>query len=312
MTEKVLLLGNGIAREYYKGANWDKVLDKIRDKTSYPMPSIYYKIPMPLKAEMFTKGQLQSKIKEEEDLFSLPPKTDHEFVRKLLDLNFTHILTTNYTYEVDCAQFRNETKEVIKYNELAPLHHPERTESDSESTHLSKNYDALINTYNKIGNIDIWHIHGEAFFPESIVLGHESYGYLLKKYIEHFENPYSKTWLDAFVNGDVYILGFGMDFSEIDLWWLLQYKHKLKHNNETTATYFFNPQPDNPDDSALQQYIQGTSEWCKLQMLKTCGVKIIDIKFNNILDDKSISYKGFYEKALAKIQKYVPKRNSNR
>ena len=36
----------------------------------------------------------------------------------------------------------------------------------------------------------------------------------------------SGCWLDSFVLGNVNILGLGMDFSELDLWWLLNRKKR--------------------------------------------------------------------------------------
>lgn len=317
---KVLLLGNGIARTYYKGANWDKVLDEIRDKKSYPMPSNYYKIPMPLKADMFAKNNLDQFL--ELLNIDLPHDKEHNFFPQLLNLDFDYILTTNYTYEAECALLNAPEIEISRINRAHYLigntyfnntqeYSDNETEQHRAEIDRIQEFKNLISTYNDIENKKIWHIHGEAAYPSTMVLGYSAYAQLLHSYIDHIDhleinNHGEETWLNKFLEGDVYILGFGMDFAEIDLWWLLQHK-----NNEATATYFFNPQPYYPDDSALQQYIHGTSEWCKLKMLGTCGVKIIDIKFNNILDDGSKSYKEFYDKALAKIQKYVPKRNSD-
>ena len=36
---------------------------------------------------------------------------------------------------------------------------------------------------------------------------------------ESLENPIS--WVDLFLTRNVHILGFGLDFSELDIWWLL-------------------------------------------------------------------------------------------
>ena len=35
------------------------------------------------------------------------------------------------------------------------------------------------------------------------------------------------SWAELFFNSDVYIAGFGMDFSEIDVWWLLTKRARI-------------------------------------------------------------------------------------
>ena len=78
----------------------------------------------------------------------------------------------------------------------------------------------------------IFHIHGEALKPDSVILGHYFYGTLLFSYDNYLtrrapqqcyrmEGGHLLSWLDYFILGDVYTLGFGFDTAEIDLWWLL-------------------------------------------------------------------------------------------
>ena len=81
----------------------------------------------------------------------------------------------------------------------------------------------------------IWHIHGEAARHNTMVLGHYYYGKLLAKmqqYISLLMSRYKaraakrqsmelRSWLDYFILGDIYSLGFGFDPSEMDMWWLL-------------------------------------------------------------------------------------------
>ncbi len=72
--------------------------------------------------------------------------------------------------------------------------------------------------------------------PNTVILGHYYYGNLLfccDEYLTHRapEQRYplwpghgslpALSWLDYFILGDVYSLGFGFDTSEMDLWWLL-------------------------------------------------------------------------------------------
>ncbi len=320
---KVLLLGNGIARTYYKGANWDKVLEKIRIDGHFDLPSEKYQMPMPLKADMFARNNLD-KFLELLDI-NLPHDKEHNFFTQLLKLDFDYILTTNYTYEAECAIlgapfiFYQNINHYLDGKDCKIIFKDISVPCDiRKKIDEKQKVEDLITTFNAEKDKKIWHIHGEAAYPHSMVLGYSAYAKLLHSYIKHIDhidpleinNHGEETWLDKFLEGDVYILGFGMDFAEIDLWWLLQYKSKFgkKTEGKKPDTLYFNPQPFIPDSSETQQYIQGTSEWCKLKMLRACGVKIIDIKFNNILDDGSKSYKKFYELAKDKIEEHFEKR----
>ena len=112
-----------------------------------------------------------------------------------------------------------------------------------------------------------------------------------------------ENWIEPFVSGDVYILGFGMNTAETDLWWLLQHKSviqkKKKNSEEKAKTIFFNPQPYGITcANCNKQYIHGGEEWCKLEMLKNHGVEIRHIPFDNTNN----SYDQFYRNALKSIK----------
>lgn len=314
MTEKVLLLGNGIAREYYKGAGWNEVLDKLRNLGHYTLPSGKYQMPMPLKAEMFAKNNLNEFL--ELLNIDLPHDKQHNSFGELLSLNFHHILTTNYTYEAECALLNAPEIELSRINRIHNLtgnnyFNNNQEYSDNKTEHhrveidnLQK-YEDLITTYNAIGNKKIWHIHGEAAYPHSIVLGYSAYAQLLHSYMKKIETP-ENSWLDAFVNGDVYILGFGMDFAEIDLWWLLKYKSDHRKN---AKTIFFNPLPTNISSCKVceQANCEGSEKWCKLKMLEIYGVQIENINFEIEYDNnsKEPKFRNFYEKSLQSIERDI-------
>ncbi|MBR1433065.1 AbiH family protein [Ruminococcus sp.] len=94
-----------------------------------------------------------------------------------------------------------------------------------------------LHTYNSVlyGGKErrIWHIHGEARKPDSMILGHYYYGNLtakIKNESDRLDDAYRregykcKSWMDLFILGDVYIIGTALDVSEIDLWWLINRK----------------------------------------------------------------------------------------
>lgn len=83
------------------------------------------------------------------------------------------------------------------------------------------------------------------------MLGFDQYCQSLKKLMDYMDgkykssenNPHSKfsidqkckkglydyiSWIEFFFRTDLYIIGFGMDFSEIDIWWLSNKRARLQ------------------------------------------------------------------------------------
>lgn len=101
----------------------------------------------------------------------------------------------------------------------------------------------------------IYHIHGDLTNVKSIMLGIDHYGGALAKIQDFVKGNYNRdkfenvprlinrlkswetidlddigfkdagtrliSWIDAFFFCDLHIIGFSLDFSEIDIWWLL-------------------------------------------------------------------------------------------
>jgi hypothetical protein len=132
-------------------------------------------------------------------------------------LGLSHIITTNYDY-------------CLENSSLAPIAH-ENLESENR-------YSVFRRT--KVSKSYVWHVHGEINKPKTITLGHEQYAGQLQKLRSHltskksspyragistFELPNRKySWGDIFLKDEVHIVGFSLDYSEIDIWWLLIFK----------------------------------------------------------------------------------------
>ncbi|WP_269845124.1 SIR2 family protein [Geothermobacter hydrogeniphilus] len=153
-----------------------------------------------------------------------------------------------------------------------------------------------------------WHIHGDANHPQSIALGYEQYsGYLqnmrnymvsgtkdnyksikLEALIKRLKRgDYSITsWIDLFFSHDIHILGLGLDFVEIHLWWLLTYRarvlngHKLSRRNKI---YYYYPRSREKDDKT------------KLRFLKAYGVVLRDF-------DDTLGRESYYNQILKKLE----------
>ena len=98
------------------------------------------------------------------------------------------------------------------------------------------------------------------------------------------EPPVISSWLDAFIMGDVYVLGFGYDFSEMDLWWLLNRKQREK---ATTGKLYY--------------YAHRQDDAAKLALLRAYGAETVDLGYNTEPED----YRLFYQSAIEDIGKKV-------
>jgi hypothetical protein len=307
---KVLLLGNGIARAFFNGGNWNNLIDNyIKDSTKFEEKSDKYLMPMPLKAEMLSNNKLAAKIKKYKlEIASLPPKTplDQIYLKELLKLNFDYLLTTNFTYEIECALMNVTEIEIKKIEEM-------KTEIKNSSNPKP------LCRFNKVTTedsktYDIWHIHGEPINFSTIALGNEEYCKLVGQYDRWLNNRRKnlkndepleiKSWVDAFVTGDVYILGFGMGLSEMDLWWLLQYKTKKlkKMSNFFGNSTFLEPIHCENDPNPCRQAGFKNEEDCKMQLFDVFGVTVEN--FGVEITTKE-DYLNFYDKALEYLQKKV-------
>ena len=336
---KVLLLGNGLCRAY-GGVSWDRFLDELKDSTVFPHPADKYILPMPLKAALLANNNLSTNLRNIVKEGNISPgnspdtrinwssfvHTTEEMrtqLRKLISCGFDYVLTTNYSYEIEAALLGAETLSPKEIAKLMNFH-----EVDNAQTQF------LINTYNQVGDVPVWHVHGEARKPKSMILSHYYYGKILRRCIARLdgtkeitednrpayigkEKEFTKnikvkrpqkigSWIDAFVLGDVYILGFGMDFSEADLWWLVEYKHN--HPEFSGKTVFYNPRNADIAGCAydrfsscakLDDYIHANQ--CRTLLLR----EIYDVQIETL--DTTIyqaaDYKVFYNKGIEDIEK---------
>ena len=162
-----------------------------------------------------------------------------------------------------------------------------------------------LHTYNSVKFEDseqrIWHVHGEARKPGSMILGAYYYGNLLGKMIglskkrgKYYaltqlsgQTPKIRSWTDAFILGNVYILGFGFGFAESDFWWLLNRKKRETAN--VGKTYFYELKPKEDINRA------------KTDLLELMNVEIIYKSVSNN------DWQSVYEWAVGDIEKRVGK-----
>ncbi len=223
----VLLVGNGVLR-LGKCISWNDLLQKIASPTDKTMHLKY--VPMAMQPECLCGvdvDEVQRRIAQE-ITESEPDQSD--YLKRLVSLPFDAILTTNYTYEIEQTLTGNKWDNQTRKKSFFAL---------DGNTHV-RNNTCICNIVNtKEGRtVPVFHIHGEKFRKHSMILSYYSYANAVSRLIlfnKQRGNIYQEkqqaneklsclSWLDFFLLGNVYSVGFGFDTSEFDIWWAIERK----------------------------------------------------------------------------------------
>lgn len=229
-----LLVGNGLNRYSDNGPSWDALLQGIAQRHGV---AHFAQTPMTLEFERMANAilkkhknpsaavyeELKSEIAEVLKEGPQPAAIHKQFMR----LPVSDILTANYDYALEMACEPNYRNLMKRPYASAPKY----------------SFRRLI----EVGEKRFFHIHGEADKPDTLCLGYEHYaGYLekMRAMLNKFENGAHTLqsivngsrvadgyWMDLFFTHNLYIVGFGLAQSEIDLWWLLTYRAYLYYSN---------------------------------------------------------------------------------
>lgn len=292
MNEKVLLIGNGInniSQEY----TWSDLIHNLIDfigaagqiqTSDKPFPLLYEEIFVEaVKNRGFTEIEIKDFIGKE-----VGKLKSNELHDAFLKLDIKNVLTTNYdfTFEDNLTRDSKELKNsgIVKESLFSIFRHYQ------------------------VGDRNIWHIHGDANYSNSITLGYEHYsGYLqqmrnyvvtgtgtsyknvklesLAKRLKNGQLDNSQSWLDFFFTKDVYIIGLTLDFIEIHLWWLLTFRQRAKLTrkmNLTNKIVYFYP-------NTLAEKIQN-----KIQLLRSNDILAVSCRHNE--QQKADYYKEIIQK----------------
>ena len=241
---KVLLLGNGMLKLGNKGTSWGELLAKIKIRPGN-LNVLDAGVPYAMQPEALCGvdvEQIQRDVAS--NIESL--KDYHPLLVELLRLPFDAILTTNYTYEVESI--------------LSGKEWPGKRERIKAFTALDRITKVNHNTFicNSVKTPDgrtipVFHIHGEAARKHSMILSYYSYANALSRLVDYNKNVLKdslreyqedekeylcRCWLDYFILGDVWSVGFGLDVSEFDIWWAIERKAREKAAHGRFKAYF--------------------------------------------------------------------------
>lgn len=254
MNKKTLFLGNGFSRALCeKGCSWSTILQA--DKSKIKNYTLLYETRFVMgefeggNNELEVKQGLMDKLPRLDQIKENYKKDIKCFGDKLEKARITDIITTNYDNLLE-GILRESGYSIEDLDTSEKIYSIRRRKKC---------------TNNRTGHVlRLWQMHGSAEDKDkdesgqickTITLGLDHYCGHIAKLSNYIKGSYpdpadSKkcclsmeekcksnnfdgvSWAELFFNSDVYIAGFGMDFSEIDVWWMLTRRARLKKNSE--------------------------------------------------------------------------------
>lgn len=246
---KTIFFGNGINLVSNPNVSWNNLLQSVSGFTFTNPPYTlqyedsyvkYSKITYPKKSKEYNlKLCYLSPIKK---------IISNSLYRLLAGKKVNNFITTNYDVTLD-KEFN-----ALNYTRDTSVNTSERVYSIRRLHRFIK------------GNVEknVWYAHGEENYPKSIMLGYDQYcgaiG-LLNDYLKgNYKLPVSTlldsmvkringgntqihSWIDLFFFTDVHIFAFGLDYSEMDIWWILNRRKRMlvenKLNFRPNKIYFY-------------------------------------------------------------------------
>lgn len=296
---KTLFIGNGVHQLSSNHISWRKlveelateagapyVLDRLDDK---PFTLVYEEIHAAYVKKRHGKGDKESPERSLKGLVaeSVGKLQPNDYLRTMVKLDFDHIVTTNYDYAIEQAL------------------------GDDNGTTSGRKVETKYSAhrFRNAGGKKVWHIHGEVENPWSICLGNDHYaGYLHKlremvvtkkeddrlddrgrigSYVHsYWQSGVIDSWMQLFTTGLLDIVGFGMDYTEIDLWWLIgnRARQMSGSNNPGYKLGHVTYHQFVSDKEGLTKRDEG-----RLEILKSLDVEI------NRIDFKGKDYRSGYD-----------------
>jgi len=318
-----ILFGNGFNMLSKGCPSWNKLLSDMSDSRNAPIldgipPTLQYEqvyLAPNTSFSSLTSDTEETVLKEsvKRKLKNLPT---NEFYTQLIDLDVDIYITTNY----DHVFYGNEETRIIAKNSSEKLYSIRRWKKidigkkkltlynihgdltgvysimlglDHYGGYLAKIQDYVKGNYKRTKKVRT----KKLVFPavpsissrikeNSIVLDPEDYG---------FTNSGTSllSWIDAFFFADLHIIGLALDFSEIDLWWLLSRRARIyKNRHRGNKVYYYPTFPL----SEIHLHLP------KLRLLEKLGVHVIYRKQTTDIETGNINYREIYQEQLNNIK----------
>jgi len=287
--ETAILLGNGI-NLLTEGVTWAGLLNHIAQEMNVVIeinnnktfPMIFEEILFRSEGDFYLNLRTIKELIANQYLNTIP----NVFHHRVMNLNVTDYLTTNYDYSLEKVFDPNFSKSCTTNNEW-------------KYSIFRKN------TVNQ--NKKIWHIHGEInnginrksrYSAESIMIGNEHYGDYFRKIHEYIKPPGGnvmdglnrepESWIQNFFTHDIHIIGFSLDFSETHLWWLLNLRARMIESRNipiSNEIYFYYPSFEQEQYSPKIQLLEAIHVNCiMIPVEENNGVNRYNVYWNILLN----------------------------
>lgn len=300
--ENTIFFGNGINRLSPGNISWDQLLSKIKGPRKFedndlPNTMIYERII--LERPSTHKEILDDEFEVKQEISGLMQNVlTNEIYVELFNLNAQHYLTTNYDYA-----FINSIMGLDEVNLPIQEYSTEGVYSMRRSKRISNR---------KQQKKYVWQIHGEIRKPATIMLGLDHYCGAIGKidnYIKgHYKYKKDKTtiveksieekyknksfnnssWVELFFTSNVHIFGFSLDYAEIDLWWIINKRARMKKSNLSTFV-----------SNEINFYCDDKIDEQKKGILKMMNVNVNIIK----MTDSKTKYPDYYKNLIKTLKK---------
>lgn len=285
-----VFFGNGLNRVSDNAVSWNNLLDDLKvDKKfthkTLPNTMVYERIFMEKHVPEESQKADELIIKEK-IAYAMESQGSNELFELLTNMNFDNYLTTNYDYAFEKAI--GSEPEKLSTEDIYSL----RRKRAYQTNHGTKL---------------LWNIHGEIENPKSIMLGLDHYCGSVSKIDSYIKGTYSyvtegkenpvisisdklkkqqfchTSWVDLFFSSNVHIIGFSLDYSETDIWWLLNKRARFAANILVNNKIYF--YTNNIDEE-------------KRGLLESFDVSVVPTP---IVDN---DYKGMYKSAIENMLKF--------
>lgn len=325
---RVLVLGNGVLRAYGGGAEnsccdlENLICQALGAESPFDEESQVVPFTMRIAAsladsenlsnpiERAVKLLVQERIKGDtvtNELLCNSAVVNVPCFKRLLESEFTDIITTNYGYEIEevlcgkhptCDNRRRDFYRSCSGPKSVLLKNIKERKFKIWRHYLSRN-----------DMTRIWHVHGEYLKPQSIIFEYADYCSLLSK-IKNYPRPLCdepaegssdesnaapRNWVQAFLKGDVYILGFSAALGELAFWRMMEKRNRKKFEKGTV--HFYEPKFEYREEKHL---LKNQQQKAVLTMLKAFGADYHPLGVE-ISESNEGDFKVFYEKAIEDI-----------
>lgn len=320
-----ILYGNGFNLLSENCPSWQELLTNISDKDQSPIlngipPTLQYEQVYLAPHSSFSNisdGEDETKLKEAVKR-RLSAIKSNEFYDRLLKLGVTSFLTTNY----DHAIYDNVENRVIDKNYAEKIYSIKRW----KKVNINNSDYTIFQFHGDITNVrsimlGLDHYGGalariqdyvKGYFTEKIEdkkkrinsEGEFSISKRLTSQIEFDPIKYGFTdngtqlvsWIDAFFFANLHIIGITLDFSEIDIWWLLSRRARLLKNGYIKNQVYYYP---TFPMSEIHYHLP------KLRLLERMGVKVVYHKQTLDIEKGYADYPKIYNEQIDNMERLV-------